>query len=214
MDRRGWIPISIIASFKRVRQLTVEHELVKDVLSLSSLVEVRGDWVRVQRWEQWILPTAPPSVVEPNAPQSSGSDDTSVDTENNDGAARAPSHMGVAEHVSHDGEGYTPPPNYPRGPYNPADYDYYAPMAAYTNAFSTGYVPAPRHPSQSDDPGLADQSQKYMEYGEAYADEVDTNDDESEELESDESDVEFVLGQEANGSWTRAETRVTSTGTA
>ncbi|KAI0635318.1 hypothetical protein C8Q77DRAFT_697325 [Trametes polyzona] len=65
MDNRGWIPIPIIASFNRVRKLTTDTQLVTDVLTLSSLVEVRDGHVRVHQWQQYILPTAHPSVVEP-----------------------------------------------------------------------------------------------------------------------------------------------------
>ncbi|TCD64087.1 hypothetical protein EIP91_004559 [Steccherinum ochraceum] len=64
MDSRGWVSIPLIASFNRIQQLTVDLHLVKDVLSLSSLVEVRGEFVRVRSWQQYVLPTAVPSVVE------------------------------------------------------------------------------------------------------------------------------------------------------
>ncbi|KIJ63735.1 hypothetical protein HYDPIDRAFT_91860 [Hydnomerulius pinastri MD-312] len=67
MDSEGWIPISLLASFKRVRHLTTDLDLVRDVLSMSSVVEVKGNWVRMaeRHWEQFILPNAPMSVVEP-----------------------------------------------------------------------------------------------------------------------------------------------------
>lgn len=64
MDSRGWIPISLIASFNRVRNLTGDPQLVTDVLTLSSLVEVKGSHVRMRSWQQFILPTALPSRVE------------------------------------------------------------------------------------------------------------------------------------------------------
>lgn len=64
MDARGWIPISLIASFNRVRQLTQDVQLVKDVLYLSSLVQVRGNMVRMGGWEPFVLPDAAPSTVE------------------------------------------------------------------------------------------------------------------------------------------------------
>lgn len=67
MDSRGWIPISLIASFKRVRTLTPDIALVTDVLILSSIVEVRDEWVRMggNQWEPFVLPDAPTSIVEP-----------------------------------------------------------------------------------------------------------------------------------------------------
>lgn len=44
----------------------MDVRLVKDVLTLSSIVEVRDDWVRMRgnQWEQFVLPDAPTSTVE------------------------------------------------------------------------------------------------------------------------------------------------------
>ncbi|KAK7456996.1 hypothetical protein VKT23_010299 [Stygiomarasmius scandens] len=65
MDSRGWIPITLIASFNRVRQLTTDENLVKQAMDLSSVVEVRGDVVRIRgEWERYVLPDAPISRVE------------------------------------------------------------------------------------------------------------------------------------------------------
>lgn len=64
MDSRGWIPIALIASFNRVRQLTTDAHLVRDVLILSTVVEVRDDWVRMRGWDQFVLPDAERSIVE------------------------------------------------------------------------------------------------------------------------------------------------------
>lgn len=65
MDDQGWIPISLIASFNRVKKLTTEVDLVRDVLSLSNLTEVKGEYVRMAReqWKQFVLPNAPRSIV-------------------------------------------------------------------------------------------------------------------------------------------------------
>ncbi|KAL5521511.1 hypothetical protein ACEPAF_2259 [Sanghuangporus sanghuang] len=66
MDSKGWIPISLIASFNRVRQLTQDAQFVKEVLGISSLVEVRGNHVRLanQQWANYVLPGAIESTVE------------------------------------------------------------------------------------------------------------------------------------------------------
>ncbi|KIY52903.1 hypothetical protein FISHEDRAFT_34340 [Fistulina hepatica ATCC 64428] len=64
MDNRGWIHISLFATFKRVKQLTDSVHLVREVFSLSSVVQVHGDWVRMGGWEQYVLPNAPASTVE------------------------------------------------------------------------------------------------------------------------------------------------------
>jgi len=58
MDTHGWIPIPLIASFNRVRQLTADVQLVREVLTLSSIVQVYGDMVRMGGWESFVLPGA------------------------------------------------------------------------------------------------------------------------------------------------------------
>ena len=65
MDSRGWIPVSLLASFNRVRQLTLDPQLVRDVLALSQIVEMRDDCVRMSggEWVQFVLPDALVSTV-------------------------------------------------------------------------------------------------------------------------------------------------------
>ncbi|KAF8189952.1 hypothetical protein K438DRAFT_1592744, partial [Mycena galopus ATCC 62051] len=65
MDSQGWVRIEVLASFKRVQQKTHDVSLVRDVLALSDYAEIRGEWVRsTEGWEQFVLPTARPSVVD------------------------------------------------------------------------------------------------------------------------------------------------------
>ena len=64
MDAQGWISIALLASFQRVKARTLDPQLVRDVLTLSSLVEVREDWVRMHRWRNYVLPDAPPSLLD------------------------------------------------------------------------------------------------------------------------------------------------------
>jgi hypothetical protein len=66
MDSEGWIDIGIIASFNRVQRLTPDINLVRDTMSLSSLLEVSGDKVRLahHRWEDFVLPANLPSSIE------------------------------------------------------------------------------------------------------------------------------------------------------
>ncbi|KAI0360522.1 hypothetical protein OH77DRAFT_692424 [Trametes cingulata] len=85
MDSRGWIPISLIASFRRVQSLTMDPQLVTDVLTLSSLVEVRDGYVRMRQWQQFVLPTAHKSRVEPDD-GSQPTADPSAATASQDGA--------------------------------------------------------------------------------------------------------------------------------
>jgi len=63
MDSQGWIPVSLIASFNRVKRLVMDVQLIREVLVLSEQVQVRGDWVRMNAWEQFVLPDAPRSTV-------------------------------------------------------------------------------------------------------------------------------------------------------
>ena len=79
MDSKGYIPISLLASFNRIKQLTLDTRLVKEVLLLSTFVEVNGGMVRMggaassnpsiegrssSSWESFVLPDAVESVVE------------------------------------------------------------------------------------------------------------------------------------------------------
>ncbi|KAI5402781.1 hypothetical protein KIW84_050399 [Lathyrus oleraceus] len=58
MDEQGWVPISVIANFPRVKSLTSNIELILDSLRTSSLVEVHGDKLRRRNdWMRW-LPSA------------------------------------------------------------------------------------------------------------------------------------------------------------
>lgn len=74
MDTQGWITISTIASFNRVRTLTggasLDHaiSLLRDVLCLSSLVDVdlEHSLVRLSgnRWKDFVLPDARDKVAD------------------------------------------------------------------------------------------------------------------------------------------------------
>lgn len=59
MDDQGWVPISLIAGFNRVRQLTNNIQYIVDTVQLSNEVEVQGDKIRKRSdWMAWILPPA------------------------------------------------------------------------------------------------------------------------------------------------------------
>lgn len=53
----------LLASFNRVKILTQDLNLVKEVLYLSSMVQVRDEWVRMGGWERFVLPDAAESIV-------------------------------------------------------------------------------------------------------------------------------------------------------
>lgn len=63
MDQNGWVPVTLIASFKKVTQLTDNIQLILEAVRSSSVVEAQGDKIRRRDdWMRWIMP---PSVQFP-----------------------------------------------------------------------------------------------------------------------------------------------------
>ncbi|XP_020102845.1 la-related protein 1A-like [Ananas comosus] len=55
LDEQGWVSISIIAGFRRVRNLTTDVPLILGALRSSSLIEVQGDKIRRRNdWHKWV----------------------------------------------------------------------------------------------------------------------------------------------------------------
>ncbi|XP_024968643.1 la-related protein 1A isoform X1 [Cynara cardunculus var. scolymus] len=55
MDAHGWVPISTIADFKRVKRMSKDIPFIVDALQSSSTLEVQGDKVRKrEEWSKWI----------------------------------------------------------------------------------------------------------------------------------------------------------------
>ncbi|WVR04603.1 hypothetical protein IAU60_001613 [Kwoniella sp. DSM 27419] len=81
MDSEGWIDVSMIASFNRVKSLTPEVAVVKECMLLSSLLEVREDKVRLagEDAHRWVLPDAKPSSLGPDPMSPSGATEESRD---------------------------------------------------------------------------------------------------------------------------------------
>ncbi|KAF5454599.1 hypothetical protein F2P56_024251 [Juglans regia] len=72
MDDQGWVPIKLIAGFKKVMLLTENIQLILDAVRTSNVLEIQGDKVRRRNdWMKWIIS---PSVHFPEASgqQSSG----------------------------------------------------------------------------------------------------------------------------------------------
>ncbi|GMI97014.1 La related protein 1a [Hibiscus trionum] len=71
MDDEGWVPISTIADFKRVKRMSTDIQFILDVLQSSSTVEVQGDKIRRRdEWSKWIRAGSTPTVSsEPQATQ-------------------------------------------------------------------------------------------------------------------------------------------------
>ncbi|RDX66687.1 La-related protein 1C, partial [Mucuna pruriens] len=56
MDDQGWVPINLIAGFKKVKCLTDNIQIVMDAIRTSSAVEVQGDKLRRRNdWRRWIM---------------------------------------------------------------------------------------------------------------------------------------------------------------
>ncbi|KAG9083073.1 hypothetical protein FRC07_014021 [Ceratobasidium sp. 392] len=95
MDSQGWIPISTVASFNRLRRLTPDVHIVREMMMLSSLVEISpdGDKARMAHgaWSTFVLPDAQDasasSVSAASEPVTMGgtSPATSVDVEGGEG---------------------------------------------------------------------------------------------------------------------------------
>lgn len=85
MDSHGWLSISLIASFNRVKLLTADVQLVRDALAKSSLVELRDHEVRVHDWKQYVVPDASRSIVDGGfVPNTSGAAATFPSADTND----------------------------------------------------------------------------------------------------------------------------------
>ncbi|KAJ4842428.1 hypothetical protein Tsubulata_027293 [Turnera subulata] len=74
MDDQGWVPIKLIAGFKKVSLLTDNVQLILESIKSSNMVEVQGDKVRRRNdWGRWIMPTTVqfPDVTGPRSPGNS-----------------------------------------------------------------------------------------------------------------------------------------------
>ncbi|KAL2905918.1 La-related protein 1C [Bienertia sinuspersici] len=68
MDEHGWVPVTLIARFKKMMQLTENYQQILDAVRYSNVVEVQGDKIRRRDdWMRWIMP---PSVQFPTASSS------------------------------------------------------------------------------------------------------------------------------------------------
>lgn len=57
MDQNGWVPVSLIAGFKKVMQLTDNIQLILEAVRSSTVVEAQGDKIRRRNeWIRWIMP--------------------------------------------------------------------------------------------------------------------------------------------------------------
>ncbi|KAJ9540796.1 hypothetical protein OSB04_027302 [Centaurea solstitialis] len=85
MDEHGWVPVSLIAGFKKVSYLTDNVQLILDAMRTSNIVEVQGDKIRRRNdWMKWIMPAAAAQYSNPSSPLAVG---------------RSPNHEGLASQL-------------------------------------------------------------------------------------------------------------------
>ncbi|MCD9638230.1 hypothetical protein HAX54_022077 [Datura stramonium] len=57
MDEHGWVPIMLIAGFKKVMELTDNIQLILNAVRSSTVVEVQGEKLRRRNdWFHWLMP--------------------------------------------------------------------------------------------------------------------------------------------------------------
>ncbi|KAL2346222.1 hypothetical protein Fmac_000222 [Flemingia macrophylla] len=82
MDEQGWVPITLIASFPRVRSLTSNIKLILDSLRTSAIVEVQGDKLRRRNeWIKWLPSTQLRANAGSISPSGSSSNNLAADFE-------------------------------------------------------------------------------------------------------------------------------------
>ena len=60
MDENGFVPLSVISRFNRVRALSQDVVIISEALKYSDVVELRGQRVRCCRnWSRWPMPPSP-----------------------------------------------------------------------------------------------------------------------------------------------------------
>ncbi|ORZ07604.1 hypothetical protein BCR42DRAFT_425849 [Absidia repens] len=78
MDSEGYVDLSLLANFNRVKGLTTDLGLIKESLKDSQLLQVKGEKIRKHEgWENWVLPpptTVPPAHPEPQHPGTTAAD--------------------------------------------------------------------------------------------------------------------------------------------
>ncbi|KAL8104200.1 hypothetical protein AgCh_028435 [Apium graveolens] len=64
MDAQGWVPISKIADFKRVKRMSTDIQFILNALQNSSAVEVQNEKVRRRdEWSKWVPASAGKNVA-------------------------------------------------------------------------------------------------------------------------------------------------------
>ncbi|XP_076883119.1 la-related protein 1C-like [Bidens hawaiensis] len=80
MDEEGWVPLTLIAGFHRVKSLTSDLQMVLSSIKDSTIVEVQGETLRRRNdWRKWVKPSVSlPLDSTPNATTDSSNIQTSL----------------------------------------------------------------------------------------------------------------------------------------
>lgn len=108
MDDHGWVPISIIADFKRVKKMSTDISFILDALQVSTTIEIQGDKVRRRdEWSKWInyklspLVRSSPKTLENNDSSLNATNELNHDKDSFDKANQISiRNEGVVEHSS------------------------------------------------------------------------------------------------------------------
>lgn len=90
MDEHGWVPISKVADFNRLKRITTDVHLIVDALAGSSLLDVQDDKIRRRSdWSKWVSFSGTTSVP---SPSSTTSIDNSMAESNTSGFSNKDAH--------------------------------------------------------------------------------------------------------------------------
>ncbi|XP_038986931.1 la-related protein 1A-like isoform X2 [Phoenix dactylifera] len=87
LDEQGWVSISKIADFNRVRKMTTNISLILDALRSSELIEIEDDKIRRRNdWSKWIPALAQQAVSTKSQP-TEGQSPVSMEKDDNNGSS-------------------------------------------------------------------------------------------------------------------------------
>jgi la-related protein 1 len=162
MDSQGWVPLSVIAGFNRIKSLTEDLNLIRHVCQMSPNIEFRPgddgtDRIRkLDKWDQWILDMdqrqahaqndGPPPLQQSQSPPHFNSGFPSMSQVTSPTWAPGPFYNGYAEPPSFSPAG-APPENHDVSPPLPGN----LPEIPSGEDFSLTDGQAERSPNQSAD---------------------------------------------------------------
>ncbi|KAK9664103.1 hypothetical protein RND81_14G019900 [Saponaria officinalis] len=83
MDEQGWVPVSVIADFNRVKRMSTDIPFILDALQSSYTVEVQGDKLRNRdNWSKYVAAVEQASSASPVEVEMPNEESTSIDDGN------------------------------------------------------------------------------------------------------------------------------------